>query len=355
MRKHASSIKRRPAQDTVTLGLSRRPAKRPKKELTSELPRALPAAELKLSDVNELGAEADRFGFDAQGYLVNGFSVLATEMLSASEREEALEIAGRLGMKEAGGTNGEFLSLRDAASMDKLKLFGLLGRYVPLLHRLFKGGIKLPFSDKSPYSHHNQIQVAVKMPGFKGYRSMRRMYRASSGHIDQPDGGKKPGKQLCNFSALLGIVLGGDTASRDDAGNLFVAPGTHTKFAEAFRKLDHPPRWHPPVVDHYGCSKAPMVAVRARPGQAFLVHHQVVHGVAPNNSSKDRVHVYFRITASDRPKGSIRSYPAAMLDPTLETPLLSRLVVNQQLRIASKRRRKQRGGGNRRLPKRKGR
>lgn len=40
----------------------------------------------------------------------------------------------------------------------------LLNRYVPFLHQLL-GGIMLPGSNGSPYGHHNQLQLAVKVSG----------------------------------------------------------------------------------------------------------------------------------------------------------------------------------------------
>ena len=67
--------------------------------------------------------------------------------------------------------------LRGSSSPDKLLLFSpalqpklgpaflrLLNRYVPFLHQLL-GGIMLPGSNGSPYGHHNQLQLAVKVSG----------------------------------------------------------------------------------------------------------------------------------------------------------------------------------------------
>jgi len=64
-----------------------------------------------------------------------------------------------------------------------------------------------------------------------------------------------------------------------------------------------------------------MQLVHARPGQAILMQWQTVHGVGPNHSETDRIHVYFRLTAAHRPEGSKKTYAPAMMDPTLETPL----------------------------------
>ncbi|CAE8688165.1 unnamed protein product [Polarella glacialis] len=137
------------------------------------------------------------------------------------------------------------------------------------------------------------------------------------GHIDQPSKKQIAGKAAANYSLLLGVVLSGDTASRSDAGNLFVALRTHTMLAEAFRKTEGPVPWW-------------MKAVRAKPGQAILMHHQTVHGVGPNHSDEDRVNIYFRITSKGRPEGKLLSHPEAMRDPLRETPLLRELAEAQQ-------------------------
>lgn len=73
-----------------------------------------------------------------------------------------------------------------------------------------------------------------------------------------------------------------------------------------------------------------MQPVHARPGQAILMQWQTVHGVGPNHSETDRIHVYFRLTAAHRPEGSKKTYAPAMMDPTLETPLLKGLARKQR-------------------------
>jgi len=263
--------------------------------------------------------------------LRQGFTVLQEPQLSVMELEEALAVARRVRYNStASDGQGEFVFLRETTSEDKRKLFALLYRYLPLLNALFPKGVRLPFSDKAPYAHHNQIQVALKQPGFAGYDELANMYSASVGHIDQPKKRQTPpGKKQCNYSALFGIVLNGSTADRDDAGNLFVAPGTHVQFAEKYKALSGDPLWYPDIANKYFAEPPRMQAVRARPGQAILMHHQTVHGVGPNSSDQDRVHVYFRLTACARPPGRVESYREAMLDPTLETPLLRALAQMQ--------------------------
>ena len=66
------------------------------------------------------------------------------------------------------------------------------------------------------------------------------------------------------------------------------------------------------------------------------MHHQTMHGVGPNHSDQDPLHIYFRLTAAGRPEGSKESYVAAMLNPALETRLLPQLSKRQQFKKARK-------------------
>lgn len=274
-----------------------------------------------------LRKEAKRVGFDAQAYLQNGYCVLSP-VWSAKEIQEAHEAAQRVRfMSTSSDGKGEFVFLRGSSTPDKLALFSLLNRYIPFLHQLL-GGIVLPNSDKSPYAHHNQVQVALKTPGFKGYKPLEQMSSSRVGHIDQSTARQNPpGKPSSNYSVLFGVVLSGDTAHRSDAGNLYLAPGSYKKLASAFQKLEGPKiPWYPNIAEKYlGKEDPKMEAVRAGPGQAIIMHHQTVHGVGPNHSETDRLNVYFRITARGRPRGKKTSYPQAMRDPFLETPLLKTL------------------------------
>eukprot|EP00913_Durusdinium_trenchii_P000929 g858.t1 len=81
--------------------------------------------------------------------------------------------AKRNDLQQSGDNQGEFVFLRGSSTPDKLLLFSLLNRYLPFLHQLLEG-IVLPGSNNSPYGHHNQVQVAVKRPGFEGYTDLAR-------------------------------------------------------------------------------------------------------------------------------------------------------------------------------------
>jgi len=318
-----------------------------KRQAANKRPKVLPDKKARLAkplsvfkapiSLKSLVVETDRVGFDARGYISNGYSFLKKPLLTQQEISEALAAALRVRQNSKASDNeGEFIFLRRQSSSDKLRLFSLLNKYVPFLHQVF-GGIRLPGSNMAPYAHHNQVQVAVKKVGFEGYERFGKMHAkgALAGHVDQPNAKQRPpGQKARNYSALFCIVLQGDTHRRDDAGNLFVAPGSHNMLAEAFRKVDGPIGWHHDITKQYLNEKKPprMEAVRARVGQAFLMNHQTIHAIAPNHSDEDRVNVYFRVTAQHRPDGDLLAYHDAMRDTLRETPLLRELAAHQKRR-----------------------
>eukprot|EP00929_Paragymnodinium_shiwhaense_P018671 TRINITY_DN12980_c0_g1_i3.p1 TRINITY_DN12980_c0_g1~~TRINITY_DN12980_c0_g1_i3.p1 ORF type:complete len:270 (+),score=50.88 TRINITY_DN12980_c0_g1_i3:391-1200(+) len=266
--------------------------------------------------------------------MTQGYTILKTPVLSKHEMNEAVEIARRLWEVQKKSANGEFMMLRPGVSADKRKLLALVYKYSSFLNCLVHGGVQLPGYNMAPYAHHNQVQLAFKEPGDEGYAKLEGMQNSIVGHIDQSDGAKHPpGRPLTNYTALFGIVLSSEAERRSDAGNLWLAPGTHQKFAERFRARKHV-KWYPQIVKHYfKKSEYPrMKAVRAAPGQAILMHNSTVHGVGPNNSQTDRIHLYWRLTSAARPDGCKRSYPAAAYDPFLETPLLKTLAERQKKR-----------------------
>lgn len=287
--------------------------------------------------LDALEHEAVRVGFDARSYMENGFTVLPGRLCTDEELDKCLAAARRVREgrgSEASNAGGEFVFMPRVSSPDKMLLFSLINRYTPFLHQLLNG-IKLPGSDKGPFSHHNAIQVAVKKPGFEGYAKLKKMSDASVGHIDQRAMKQTSGKPTTNYSVLLGVVLGGDTEDRDDAGNLYLAPKSHVQLASKFKECtgSGPVPWHREVAKHYLGRAAPkMKAVRAKPGQCILMHHQTIHGVGPNHSAADRVHIYFRVQSSSRPDGTCTWYPEAMRDPMLEMPLVHQLAERQGAR-----------------------
>ena len=115
----------------------------------------------------------------------------------------------------------------------------------------------------------------------------------------------------------------------------------HTLLGKAFSKVEGPPGFFTPISEHYlkgasGGGAANMEAVRIAPGQAVIVHHQLLHAAGPNKSSTARVQIYYRIAAKGRPVGNAICYPAAMKNPFLEMPRLYELMEEQMkgLRVA---------------------
>jgi hypothetical protein len=117
---------------------------------------------------------------------------------------------------------------------------------------------------------------------------------------------------------ILGIPL---TRTLPDAAPFTVYEGSHELMRRAFRErfagID-PAEWaHEDITDAYvaarrtafaGCRR---VAVHALPGEAYLAHRLVLHGVAPWGRSREtgpRMIVYFR------PELAIAGAPSAWLE-----------------------------------------
>ncbi|MBO7742805.1 hypothetical protein I8J29_01265 [Paenibacillus sp. MWE-103] len=110
-------------------------------------------------------------------------------------------------------------------------------------------------------------------------------------HLDgmyTPTNGMKEGT-IGNFTMLVGVLL--SPVREDNAGNFTVWPGTHRLYEAYFK--EHGPEsllnGMPPVD-----LPAP-VQTRGEPGDVFLVHYQIGHGVAPNVSPLPRYAIFFRV------------------------------------------------------------
>ena len=298
---------------------------------------------------SKLRALAETNRFSAQKFYEDGYCLIETGM-TATELNDAASSARRIAASSA----SEFIRVTGKINMDKKRLVRVYSSVKPLIEALF-GGAKHPGSDQAPYGFHNMVQIALREPGGAGQdgiRNLRSMTSPDVAHIDQPHKRQVPrGKPICNFSVLVGILLEGETAERSDAGNLWVSRGSHILLGKAFNEVDGPPRFYTPISKHYlrksaasgaassgsaGSVASNLEAVRMRPGQAVIAHHQLLHASGPNKSSTPRVQIYFRITAKGRPSGSGMCYPAAMKDPFLEMPKLSKLMAQQMetLRVA---------------------
>jgi hypothetical protein len=126
-----------------------------------------------------------------------------------------------------------------------------------------------------------QVQVALNVPPFP--------HRPGMHHIDgapgEPDG--RPG----TFTMLAGVLM---SDQRDeDAGNLWVWPGTHLTHAEYFR--EHGPDafftagGYPPI-------RLPEPEqITGQPGDLVLAHDLLGHNIGGNTSPAVRRAVYYRL------------------------------------------------------------
>jgi hypothetical protein len=126
-----------------------------------------------------------------------------------------------------------------------------------------------------------QVQVALNIPPFPP--------RPGGHHIDgyPPDLDGRPGTFTMLAAVLMSDQLG------EDAGNLWVWPGTHLTHAEYFR--EHGPdaffeaAGYPPI-------KLPEPEqVRGRAGDLLLSHYLLGHNIGGNTSDTVRRAVYFRV------------------------------------------------------------
>ena len=126
-----------------------------------------------------------------------------------------------------------------------------------------------------------QVQVALNIPPFA--------HRPGMHHIDgfPPEPGGRPG----TFTMLAGVLMSDQRAQ--DAGNLWVWPGTHLTHAEYFR--GHGPGaffaagGYPPI-------KLPEPEqVTGEAGDLLLAHYLLGHNIGGNTSHAVRRAVYYRV------------------------------------------------------------
>ena len=238
--------------------------------------------------------------------------------LPESVVSEALGAARRL------RAHGEWQYFRDNGQKcaDKKVLFGLLEHYSPFLRGLCDGVVEPGATTmcRGSAAEANSIQIAWRQ---------RKKPTGVRIHIDNPNSLHYDGAPQRNATLNLGVVLQGATGERNDAANILVVPKSHLALADAYKR-HHPcarcaqaesdfrstsrrcslTSWRDSEVVSYhsqpesmsahylGSEKPELVALNAAPGFAYLLHHQTLHGTAPNNSDDDRVVVYFRIRAA---------------------------------------------------------
>jgi len=126
-----------------------------------------------------------------------------------------------------------------------------------------------------------QVQVALNIPPFPHWPGMH--------HIDgfPPEAGGRPG----TFTMLAGVLMSDQCGQ--DAGNLWVWPGTHLTHSEYFR--EHGPDaffaagGYPPI------PLPEPEQVTGGPGDLVLAHYLLGHNIGGNTSRAVRRAVYFRI------------------------------------------------------------
>jgi Phytanoyl-CoA dioxygenase (PhyH) len=139
------------------------------------------------------------------------------------------------------------------------------------------------------------VQTALTYPPFKDAREKP--------HIDAGKG-RKPGDPPRPFTMLAGFFM--TDQSTDDAGNLFVWPGTHRAHAELFRKRG------PEAFTTYPNVPLPeRDQVRGRPGDMFLKHYLLGHNGGNNTGDSVRRTVYFRLWS----QGHEDTWREALQDP----------------------------------------
>jgi hypothetical protein len=126
-----------------------------------------------------------------------------------------------------------------------------------------------------------QVQVALNIPPFP--------HRPGMHHIDGAPAGAdgRPG----TFTLLAGVLMSDQLD--EDAGNLWVWPGTHLRHAEYFREhgadafLDA--GGYPPI------QLPEPEQIRGRAGDLLLAHYLLGHNIGGNTSAVTRRAVYFRV------------------------------------------------------------
>lgn len=145
-----------------------------------------------------------------------------------------------------------------------------------------------------------QVQVALNIPPFS--------HRPGMHHIDgaraEPDG--RPGTFTLLAAVLMSDQLG------EDAGNLWVWPGTHLTHAEYFRT-------HGPDVFLDAGGSPPIrlpepEQVRGRAGDLVLAHYLLGHNIGGNTSEAVRRAAYFRVKRT----GHDPRWRAFLQDPWLD-------------------------------------
>ena len=126
-----------------------------------------------------------------------------------------------------------------------------------------------------------QVQVALNIPPFP--------HRPGMHHIDgapaEADG--RPG----TFTLLAGVLMSDQLV--EDAGNLWVWPGTHLTHAEYFR--EHGPDAFSAAGGYPPIRLPEPEQIRGSAGDLLLAHYLLGHNIGGNTTDATRRAVYFRV------------------------------------------------------------
>src|SRR5262249_46637148 len=127
----------------------------------------------------------------------------------------------------------------------------------------------------------DQVQVALNIPPFS--------HRRGAHHLD----GFQEGHQVpATFTMLAGVLM--TEQKFENAGNLWVWPGTHRTHAAFFRELGPEA-----LVESKGYPKIALPEpsqVLGEPGDVILAHYMLGHNIGGNYASeRERRAVYFRL------------------------------------------------------------
>jgi hypothetical protein len=136
----------------------------------------------------------------------------------------------------------------------------------------------------------DRLQFASTLPGYRSDGGVGKHF-----HID---GGRGP--TLSVFNLLFGVAL--TAVERDDAGGLHLLPGSHERFAAAFRRqpTDTPVHWGEvklATLRDLLAAGAPLVVPRLQPGDLVVAHGFLIHGVSSNATDRRRDMLYQRRVA----------------------------------------------------------
>jgi hypothetical protein len=215
-----------------------------------------------------LGSEQLR-AFDLQGYIVLP-GVVSARQLGALEREVDDLIAGDPPPPGHQGFHFYWSPLRSGGPYLKLLLESDVLAIAESL--IEPGKLDLP----------TQAQVALNIPPY--------LHRPGGPHLDgtsPPEASGRPG----TFTMLAGVLLTDQEV--EDAGNLWVWPGTHRSNERFFRT--HGPE---ALLATKGYTPIELPAPRqvlGNAGDLLLAHYMLGHNMGANTSSQTRRALYFRL------------------------------------------------------------